>query len=60
MFACVALVALTSERAWRPAIGDADALAELARNAGTQFDPAVVRALASAVASESDAPALAA
>ena len=43
-----------------PAIGDADALAELARNAGTQFDPAVVRALARALAREDDAPALAA
>jgi HD-GYP domain-containing protein (c-di-GMP phosphodiesterase class II) len=60
VFACDAFEALTSERAWRPAIGDADALAELARNAGTQFDPAVVHALASAVASEDDASALAA
>jgi two-component system cell cycle response regulator len=60
VFACDAFEAMTSDRAWRPAIGAADALAELLRNAGTQFDPAVVLALASAVAREDDAPALAA
>jgi diguanylate cyclase (GGDEF)-like protein len=60
VFACDAFEAMTSDRAWRPAIGDADALAELVRNAGTQFDPAVVLALAGAVARADDAPALAA
>jgi two-component system cell cycle response regulator len=60
VFACDAFEAMTSDRAWRPAIGAADALAELLRNAGTQFDPAVVLALAAALAREDDAPALAA
>jgi two-component system, cell cycle response regulator len=60
VFACDAFEAMTSDRAWRPAIGAADAVAELLRNAGTQFDPAVVLALAAALAREDDAPALAA
>ena len=39
VFACDAFEAMTSERAWRPAIGDADALAELARNAARSSIP---------------------
>jgi HD-GYP domain-containing protein (c-di-GMP phosphodiesterase class II) len=35
--------AMTSERAYRPALGYERAAAELARCAGTQFDPQVVR-----------------
>ncbi|MBI3049470.1 MAG: HD-GYP domain-containing protein [Acidobacteria bacterium] len=38
--------AITSARAYRPARGAAEALAELRRHAGTQFDPASVDALA--------------
>jgi HD-GYP domain-containing protein (c-di-GMP phosphodiesterase class II) len=34
--------AMTSERPYRPAVGYAEAAAELKRCAGTQFDPAVV------------------
>jgi diguanylate cyclase (GGDEF)-like protein len=60
VFACDAFEAMTSDRAWRPAMGAAAALAELLRNAGTQFDPAVVLALAAALAREDDASALAA
>lgn len=36
--------AITSERAWRPARSMEEAIAEVARGAGTQFDPAVVKA----------------
>ena len=41
--------AMTSARAYRPARGAAEALRELWRCAGTQFDAEVVRALASAL-----------
>jgi HD-GYP domain-containing protein (c-di-GMP phosphodiesterase class II) len=44
VFVCDAFEAMTSERAWRAPMSDFQALAELTRNAGTQFDPAVVRA----------------
>jgi HD-GYP domain-containing protein (c-di-GMP phosphodiesterase class II) len=37
---------MTSDRAYRRAIPKRDALAELERCAGTQFDPDVVKALA--------------
>ena len=36
---------MTSDRAYRRAMPQDEALAELERGAGTQFDPAVVRAL---------------
>ena len=42
---CDAFDAMTSERAYRGARGVPDALAELERCSGTQFDPRVVRAL---------------
>ncbi|NUS13790.1 MAG: HD-GYP domain-containing protein [Streptomyces sp.] len=45
-----ALDAMTSTRSYRPAGPVAGALAELARCAGTQFDPAVVAALSRALA----------
>jgi HD-GYP domain-containing protein (c-di-GMP phosphodiesterase class II) len=43
--ACDAFSAMTTERAYRPAMSEPDALAELQRCAGTQFDPRVVAAL---------------
>jgi diguanylate cyclase (GGDEF)-like protein len=45
IFACDAFEAMTSERPYREARSLEDALAELRRCAGTQFDPEVVRAL---------------
>jgi diguanylate cyclase (GGDEF)-like protein len=42
---CDAYDAMTSERCYQQARSQADALAELHRNAGTQFDPATVNAL---------------
>ena len=44
--ACDAFIALTSERPYRRARSQEDALTELERCAGTQFDPTVVRVLA--------------
>jgi diguanylate cyclase (GGDEF)-like protein len=41
---CDAYDAMVSDRPYRTALSHADALAELRRCAGTQFDPAVVRA----------------
>ena len=46
IFVADAYDAMTSDRAYQPAIPPRDALAELERCAGTQFDPAVVKALA--------------
>jgi diguanylate cyclase (GGDEF)-like protein len=46
IFVADAYDAMTSERAYQPAMPQRDALAELERCAGTQFDPAVVKALA--------------
>jgi putative nucleotidyltransferase with HDIG domain len=42
---CDAYHAMTSERTYSPAISPREAIAELSANAGTQFDPAVARAL---------------
>ena len=57
IFVADAYDAMTSDRAYRQAIAQRDALAELERCAGTQFDPAVVKALAEELrtARESDA-----
>jgi HD-GYP domain-containing protein (c-di-GMP phosphodiesterase class II) len=41
---CDAYDAMVSDRPYRAALSHAEALAELRRCAGTQFDPAVVRA----------------
>ena len=46
IFVADAYDAMTSERAYQPAVPPQQALAELERCAGTQFDPAVVKALA--------------
>ncbi|MFL5915964.1 MAG: HD domain-containing phosphohydrolase [Gaiellaceae bacterium] len=46
IFVADAFDAMTSDRAYRRAIPERDALAEIERCAGTQFDPEVVKALA--------------
>ena len=43
--ACDAYEAMTSERCYQAARSSDDAIAELQRNSGTQFDPAVINAL---------------
>jgi HD-GYP domain-containing protein (c-di-GMP phosphodiesterase class II) len=48
--ACDAYHAMTSDRPYRGAFTEAEAEAELRRNAGTQFDPLVVKALLEVVA----------
>jgi HD-GYP domain-containing protein (c-di-GMP phosphodiesterase class II) len=47
--ACDAFNAMTTTRSYREAMSDAEAAAELVRCSGTQFDPAVVRALLAVV-----------
>ncbi len=47
--------AMTSDRPYRPRMAEGDALAELRRCAGTQFDPVVVEALIKVVQSGSPA-----
>jgi putative nucleotidyltransferase with HDIG domain len=49
--------AMTSGRAYRPALPASVGLAELHRCAGTDFDPAVVRALSEVVARDASGPA---
>ena len=46
IFVADAFDAMTSERPYREAISEREALEELRRCAGTQFDPVVVEALA--------------
>ena len=46
---CDAFTAMTVHRAYRPALTEQEALAELERHAGTQFDPEVVRVLTALV-----------
>jgi HD-GYP domain-containing protein (c-di-GMP phosphodiesterase class II) len=53
---CDALSAMTTDRPYRKARSVHDALKELDRCAGTQFDPAVVRALKSVVESNLASP----
>ena len=48
--ACDAYCSMTSDRTYRPALSQAQCLAELARCAGTQFDPAVVELLTATAA----------
>jgi diguanylate cyclase (GGDEF)-like protein/putative nucleotidyltransferase with HDIG domain len=46
IFVADAFDAMTSDRVYRARLSESDALDELERNAGTQFDPSVVTALA--------------
>jgi len=57
IFACDAYDAMTSDRVYRRAVSPATALAELQRHAGTQFDRAVVAALAAELGHGRAAPA---
>ena len=49
---CDAFNAMTTDRAYRKALSRADAVAELRRNRGTQFDPRVVDALLAVLSRE--------
>jgi HD-GYP domain-containing protein (c-di-GMP phosphodiesterase class II) len=49
LHACDAFVAMTSARPYRAAVEEGEAIEELRRGAGTQFDPAVVDALLEAI-----------
>jgi two-component system, cell cycle response regulator len=49
---CDAFDAMVSNRPYRSAMSEAEALAELRTSAGSQFDPAVVEALVAAVAGD--------
>ncbi len=55
VYACNAFVAMTSNRPYRTAIDVEEALHELMRCAGTQFDPTVVRVLVAHVRDEQEA-----
>jgi two-component system, cell cycle response regulator len=52
VFVCDAFSAMTTDRPYAPARPEEDAIAELRRNAGSQFSPAVVEAFLRAVAQE--------
>jgi HD domain len=45
IFVCDAFSAMTQDRVYRPRMSEGEALAEIAANAGGQFDPAVAAAL---------------
>lgn len=54
--ACDAFHAMISDRPYRTAMKREDAIAELQRNSGTQFDPAVIEALVALLGSPRSAP----
>jgi HD-GYP domain-containing protein (c-di-GMP phosphodiesterase class II) len=56
IFICDAYDAMTNVRAYRPRLSPDEALAELRRNAGTQFDPALVELFAEIAADGTAAP----
>ncbi|MDP9144132.1 MAG: HD domain-containing protein, partial [Actinomycetota bacterium] len=55
VFACDAYNAMTTDRPYRRALSQQEALARLVANSGTQFDPEVVPAVVRVVASHSPA-----
>jgi HD-GYP domain-containing protein (c-di-GMP phosphodiesterase class II) len=57
VFVCDAFDAMTTDRAYRLAMSPQDAIAELRRCAGTQFDPKVVAAFEATLANEAPAAA---
>jgi two-component system cell cycle response regulator len=57
VFVCDAYAAMTSDRCYKPAMSKVEANAELERNAGTQFAPAVVQAFLAAQLALRAAPA---
>jgi diguanylate cyclase (GGDEF)-like protein/putative nucleotidyltransferase with HDIG domain len=59
IFVADAYDAMTSERVYRRRVAPSEAIAELERCAGTQFDPAIVSALAGELALETELAALA-
>ncbi len=50
--ACDAYVAMTSDRPYRPALSEDEALSELERSAGTHYDPTVARVLVARIHEE--------
>jgi HD-GYP domain-containing protein (c-di-GMP phosphodiesterase class II) len=58
LFVADAFEAMTSDQAWRPKLTVSEALAELVRCAGTQFDPAVVAALVEELGGSEGMPAV--
>jgi HD-GYP domain-containing protein (c-di-GMP phosphodiesterase class II) len=58
VFVCSAFHDMTSERPHNPALEPADAVAQLERGAGSQFDPAVVEAFRAEFLGEDGDPAL--
>ena len=58
VFVCSAFHDMTSERPHNPALEPADAVAQLERGAGSQFDPAVVEAFRAEFLGEDEEPAL--
>lgn len=59
VFVCDAYAAMTSDRCYKLAMSPVEANAELERNAGTQFAPAVVEAFLAAQLAARAAPAVA-
>jgi HD-GYP domain-containing protein (c-di-GMP phosphodiesterase class II) len=59
IFVADAYDAMTSERVYRRRVAPSEAIAELERCAGTQFDPTIVSALAGELALETELSALA-
>ena len=57
LFVADAFEAMTSTQAWRPKLTSNEALAELQRCSGTQFDPEVVAALAAELEARDRVPA---